>query len=403
MLESLQDASEICNLVTVGLSQVARIYPPQMVREILESQDRATWRLRKLPNELMFYFPILMALNRSDSAIDTMLKLLEGNQVVFGRKVKEEPGKGGISEARIRIGHEPLMEAFERCCLPLAKSPSNFTHFDGMPLIALDGSLINVLDTEANRVFGRPTNQKARPAANPQVRVVGLLECGTHALIAAQIGGYHDSEVTLARSVLPKLPANSLVLADRLFFGWRLVKIVEEQGAKLIWRVKASDRENRFELKECLADGSYRALYLPPKDPKSRKDLAGIDLTAVEVRVVGYALENANEPVYLVTTLLDESVAPSTKLAELYMQRWEIELMFKEMKVYLNDNEHTLRSQRPDLVKQELYGLFLLHYAIRSLIYESTAGAGIDPDLISFKGAVKTIDRALLRGGVFSP
>lgn len=403
MLTNPHEVADVCNLATVGLSQLARMYPPQMVRQILERQDRATWRLRQLPNELMFYFPILMALDRSDSATEVMLKLLDGNEVVFGRKIKKESGKGGISEARIRVGFEPLKEAFEACCQPLAKEPSTYTHFAGMPLVALDGSLINVLDTEANRVFGRAKNQNARPAANPQARVVGLLECGTHALIAAEIGGYHDSEVTLARSLLLRLPANSLVLADRLFFGWRLVKIVEGQGAKLIWRVKSSDRENRFELKECLKDGSYQALYLPPRDAKSLKELDGVDLTPIKVRVAGYATEDSTETVYLVTTLLDESVAPATKLAELYMQRWEIELMFKEMKVCLNDNEHTLRSQRPDLVKQELYGIFLLHYSIRSLIFEAAVGAKIDPDLITFKGAVKTIDRKLLKGGVFSP
>jgi len=402
MLMSLQDASEICNLGTVGLSQLARIYPPQSAREILEGQDRATWRLRKLPNELMFYFPMLMAMDRSDSAIDTMLKLLEGNKAVFGRTTKEEPGKGGISEARIRIGYEPLKIGFETFCRPLAVEKSHYTHFDGMPLFALDGFLINVLDTEANQEFGRPKNQNG-PAANPQARGVGLVECGTHAVVAAEFGGYHDSEVTLARLVLPRLPVNSLVLADRLFFGWRLVKLVAEQGAKLIWRVKSCDRVNRFELKECLNDGSYRALYLPPKDRKSLKDLEGVDLTPVEVRVAGYTLEGSSEPVYLVTTLLDEFVAPATKLAELYMQRWEIELVFKEMKVCLNDNEHALRSQRPDLVKQELYGLLMLHYAIRSLMYEAAIRAKLDPDLITFKGAVKTIDRKLLKSGIFSP
>jgi hypothetical protein len=403
MLARLLEASEICDFGTVGLGQLARVYPPPAVREILEGQDRATWRLRKLPNELMFYFPMLMALNRSDSAIDTMLKLLEGNKAVFGRKVKEEPGKGGVSEARIRIGYEPLKAAFETFCRPLAVEPSSYTHFGGMPLIALDGCLINVLDTDANAEFGRAKNQNVRPASNPQVRLVGLVECGTHAVVAAEVGGYHDGEVTLARLVLRRLLANSLVLADRLFFGWRLVKLVADQGAKLIWRVKSSDRANRFELKECLNDGSYRALYLPPKDPKSLKELQGVDLTPVEVRVAGYELEGSSEPIYLVTTLLDELVAPATKLAELYMQRWEIELVFKEMKVCLNDNEHALRSQRPDLVKQELYGLIMLHYAIRSLIYEAAARSKLDPDLITFKGAVKTIDRKLLRSGVFSP
>lgn len=396
------ETPEIANLGTFGLSQLARIYPAPTVAKILEDTDRATWRLRKLPNELMFYFPMLMALDRSDSATDTMLKLLDDNKIVFGRAVEDKPGKGAVSEARLRIGYEPLKIAFDTLCVPLAKEPSTYSHFNGLALMALDGVLVNVLDTEANHVFGRATNQKNRPASNPQARVVGLVECGTHAVIGAEIGRYNDSEVILAREVLTRLPENSLVLADRLFLGWRLVKQVIGKGSQVIWRIKSSDREDKFSVGNRLPDGSYQATYLPPRDPKSLKDLEGVDMQPVSVRICSYQLEGSDD-FHLVTTLLDEVTAPVTKLAELYMQRWEIEIVFSEMKVQLNKNEHALRSQRPDLVKQEIYGILMMHYAIRSLIYEAAARSKIDPDMISFKGAVKTIDRKLLQSGVFSP
>jgi Transposase DDE domain/Insertion element 4 transposase N-terminal len=399
----VQDAAEICNFVTVGLSQFARTYRVPMVKEILEIQDRATWRLRKLPAELMFFFPLLMALDRSDSATDTMLKLLEGNKTLLGWAVKDEPGKGGISQARIRLGFEPLKEAFERVCVPLAREPHSYTHYAGMPMFAFDGCSLNVLDTEANAEFGRPGNQHEHSIANPQVKVVALVECGTHAVVGLEVGGYRDGEIPLAHEVLRRLPANSLVFADRLFLGWKLVNRVRSQGADLVWRIKANQRESRFELGERLQDGSYRAIYLPPNDPKTLKRLEGTDLTPVQVRLFAYELEKSSQPVYLVTTLLDETIAPALKLAELYTQRWEIELVFKEMKVCLNDNEQALRSQRPDLVKQELYGLVMAHYAIRSLMYEAALGAKLDPDRISFKGAVKTVNRTLLKSSAFSP
>lgn len=397
-----QDVAEIGSLGVFGLSQLARIYPVPSVTQILQDHERATWRLRKLPNELMFYFPMISALDRTDSAIDTVLKLLDNNEIVFRRRTSK-PQKGAISEARIRISYEPLKMAFDRFCGPLAKEPSIYTHFNGHPLMAIDGVLLNVLDTEANAIFGRSKNQNKRLGVNPQARVVGLVECGTHAMVAAEIGGYDDSEVLLAREVLTKLPENSLLMADRLYIGWRLVKQVLDRGAQLIWRVKSNDREEKFELGERLPDGSYRGIYHPPKDPKSLKDLEGIDMTPIPVRLCAYQLETGGDPFYLVTTLLDEVSAPVTKLAELYMQRWEIELVFSEMKVQLNKNEHTLRSQRPDLVKQEIYGILMMHYAIRSFIFEAAARSKIDPDCISFKGAVKTIDRKLLKSGVFSP
>lgn len=403
MLMSLSEVSDITNLGTIGLSQLARIFPIPVIKKILERLDRATWRMRKIPNELMFYLPMLMALNRSDSATDSLLKLLEGNKAIFGRTTKEEPGKGGVSEARVRVGYEPLKEAFDTFCVPLAKQPSRYTHFNDLVLLAIDGVLVNVLDTEANREFGRANNHTKTKACNPQARIVGLVECGTHAMVAAEIGTYNESEVVLARSVLKILPKKSLILADRLYLGWRLAKQVVDQGAHILWRVKSCDRESRFELKERLNDGSYRALYIPPKDSKSLKDLEGVDLEPIEVRVCSFTLEAGTEVINLVTTILDEALAPCQKLAELYMQRWEIELVFREMKVFLNQSEHALRSQRPDLVKQEIYGILMMHYVIRALIYEAAVTADLDPDIISFKAAVKTIDRKLLKSGVFSP
>ena len=209
-MQSFKEAAEITNLGAISFSQLACTFPLPAVKEILERLNRATWRMRKLPSELMFYFPMLMSLDKSDSATDTLLKLLEEDKKVFGRRSEAEAGKGGISEARIRLGYEPLKEAFDAMCVPLARKVSPHTHFEGMLIVAIDGVVMNVVDTAANQEFGRSTNQNKRPGANPQARVVGLVECGTHAMIAAEIGNYTDSEVTLARSVLLRLPANSL-------------------------------------------------------------------------------------------------------------------------------------------------------------------------------------------------
>ena len=402
MLQESVYAMDITNLGPIGFSQLACTYPLPVVKEILESHDRATWRMRKLPNELIVYFSMLMSLDRTDSATETVLKMLEDSQTIFGRQTKGIPGKGGISDARTRVGFEPLKTLFDTCCVPLAKEPTPFTHFQGMPLFALDGTTINVLDTEANSEFGYSKNQNSH-SVNPKMRAVALVECGTHAVIGVELGGYHDSEITLAHPVIKKIPKNSLITADRLFLGWRLVRAILKQDAQILWRVKSSDGESRFEIKERLKDGSYRASYIPPKDRTALKKLEGLDLTPIEVRVCSYLPYGGKEMVHLVTTLLDESVAPATKLAELYMQRWEVEQVFSEMKVCLNKNEHAMRSQKPDLVKQEFYGLVTMHYSIRALMYEAATRSRIDPDLISFKGAVKTIDRKLLKSGVFSP
>jgi hypothetical protein len=404
MLMDIRAGLEINTLGTIGLSQVAGVFPVPIVKDCLERTEHYTCRARELPNELMFYFPMMMALDRDDSASETLQRLLEGHENVFGRRTDKVTGKGGISQGRIRVGYEPLKLAFDELCKPVASEVSLYSHYEGLLLCAIDGVVINVLDTQANSdFFGRPKNQKNTEAAFPQARIVAIVECGTHAIVSAEIGKHSEGEVTLARKVLERLPSRVLLTADRLYLGWRLVRQAIGQGAELLWRLKVTDKD-RFETIEQLQDGSCRALYHPPKDRKSLKELAGVDLTPIEVRVCSYTTGSENaEDVHLVTTLLDETKFSASKLAELYMQRWEIELVFKEMKVDINKNQPALRSQRPDLVKQELYGIMMMHYAIRSLIYQAAARAKLDPDVISFKAALKVIKRKSLLGDRFSP
>lgn len=393
----------ITNPGIIGLSQLANIFPLPVVQNTLEALGRYTCRLRELPNEMMFYFPMMMAFERDDSASETLRRLLEGHENVFGRRTDKVAGKGGISNARIRVGSEPLKQVFDLLCKPLAQQQTVHSHFEGLRMVAIDGVLVNVPDTQQNSdFFGRPTNQTATPGSYPKSRILALVECGTHAVFGAKIGGYHDSEVKLAKDVLSRVDKNMLVTADRLFFGWELFNQVHATGAKILWRIKEVD-SGKLEIGERLPDGSYSALYHAPKDIVS-KSPKGTVFKPIPVRVCCYRVEDAKkEDIYLVTTLLDYQKAPATKLAELYMQRWEIELVFREMKVELNKNAAAIRSGTPELVIQELYGLLMTHYAIRSLIYDAAARANLDPDDISFKGTVRAIRRKSLKGGDFSP
>ncbi len=407
MWDSPSFVEPVVDMGTIGLAQLARTYPLKIVKEVLEKTDKATWRLRQLPSEMMFYFPMMMQFCRSDSASETLRKLLEGHHHIFGRRTDGEASRSAISYGRIRVGFEPLQQVFEECCKPLVEKNEAYSHAGGLRLVALDATLINVPDTDANtKYFKKSSNQNAKPSAYPKARVSALVECGSHAVIAAKIGTYEDSEITLAHDVIKSLRDDMLVLADRLYFGWDLFNEVLDSGAKILWRIKSCERskitvdwDNRH------PDGSYPGLYTVPKY-KIKKTIEGKrekDFARIPVRVTSYGVDQQNEEIYLVTTLLDFDVFPATRLAELYLQRWEIELVFKEMKFQLNENATTLRSLTPNLVIQELYGLLMTHYAVRKIIYEAASSANLDPDEISFKGTVKAISRKSLKGDSFPP
>jgi hypothetical protein len=229
------------------------------------------------------------------------------------------------------------------------------------------------------------------------LRLLTLTETGTHALFAVALDRYDTSEVRLAPPLLARLQPGMLCLADRAFVGFEPWCMAVASGADLLWRV----RHNQvLPCRERLPDGSYLSrLYASPK--QRRQDAGG-----VLVRVIDYRLEGVPgaEPLYrLITTLLDPVAAPAPELAALYHERWESEGAFAELKVTLPGGHLMLRSRRADLAEQELYGLLLVHHALRRLMHEASQRAGCDPDRLSFVHAVRIVRRHLPFHAAFSP
>jgi hypothetical protein len=254
-------------------------------------------------------------------------------------------------------------------------------------VVSLDGSTLDVADEDANdAAFGRPVAQRGK-SAFPQIRFVSLVENGTRELFGTQMGGYGTSEMTLAKGVLPWLGQGMLCLADRYFFGFEFWHQARATGGELLWRVR---KNLHLVCEQRLADGSYLSRIYPSGQDCKRN--------GVVVRVIDYRLEGVPgvEPIYrLITTILDPAKAPAPELAALYHERWEIETALDELKTHLRGDRIVLRSKRPDLVRQEFYGLLMAHFAIRGLMHEAALKADEDPDRLSFVHAVRVIRRNL--------
>jgi IS4 transposase len=104
-----------------------------------------------------------------------------------------------------------------------------------------------------------------------------------------------------------------------------------------------------------------------------------------------------------VTTILDPDDVTAIELAAAYQQRWEYEISLREIETQMLEPGSGLRSKSPGLVRQELWGLLLAHYAIRSLMAEAAAAAGLDPDRLSFMRSISLVRRQVTDQAAFSP
>ncbi len=392
------EGNRLTDLISIGV--LAKQFPLGVIKAILEETGRSSKRIRDLPAHVMVYYVIALALYRTEPIREVLRVLLEGLSTVLDAEIELKPaGKSGISQARKRLGEKPVRRLYEQVVKPIATKDTQGAFYRGWHVVAMDGSTMEVPDTEANNeAFGRPASPSGGASAFPLVRIVGLVEVGTRVLFGGVLDSYGTGEVTLARKVVQHLRPGMLCLADRYFPGYPLWKQATETGADLVWRVR---QVIRFPDTERLPDGSFVSWFRPPRQPKGEPKQEAIAVRVIDYQVEGP--ERKEETIRIITSILDWEAAPAHELAELYHERWEFETALDELKTHLRGARTVLRSQTPELVRQECYGLLLAHFALRGLMHEAAVGAGRDPDRISFVHTLRVVRRTLPRFAAISP
>ena len=395
-LAELPAGSRISDYISLGV--IAKFFPVEKIHDVLKQTNRASVRERDLPAHVVVYYVIALALYMRSSYREVLRCLLEGVQWLLDPSAKVKVvGKSGISQARSRLGVEPVKKLYETLVAPIAEKRTKGAWFRQWRLVSLDGSTLDVADTvENDEAFGRPGASRGS-SAFPKIRFVALLENGTHVLWAAHMDQYATDELTLAEKVIPSLRKGMLCMADRFFPSYKLWRMATKTGADLLWRTR---QNARLDVEKRLPDGSYLSrIYASTSDRRNGRN-------GIVVRVIDYRLKDVegSEPLYrLITTILDHEQAPAKELAALYHERWEIETTLDELKTHLRGAQIVLRSKTPDLVRQEFFGLMMAHFAVRGLMHEAALKADEDPDRLSFLHSVRVVQRRMARYAAIPP
>lgn len=384
----------------ISIGVLTRVFPPELVDRVVAQAGRTEQRQRLLPARVVVYYVLGLGLYSSASYEEVMRMLVDGLSWQSGWRARwGVPTKAALFKARARLGSEPMRALFEEVAVPLAEPGTPGAHYRDRRLVSIDGTCLDLADTPANEErFGRPGSARGEQrAAFPQLRMVGLGECGTHALFSVAIGPLADDERTLTAGVLGALGPGELCLADRGFYSFDLWNRAAQTGAALLWRTKSN---HRLAVTERLADGSYLSEIYHSSDRRREHGVA--------VRVVEYEINDPGRPASdtryrLLTTILDPDLAPATELAPLYAQRWEFEGALDELKVHQRGPRVVLRSKTPDGVIQEVYGHLCVHYAIRWLMHTIALESGHDPDRLSFTRTLRAARRTTASHAGFSP
>lgn len=368
----------------------------ELINDAIVESKRQSQRQRKLPAHLVVCLVIAFSLWSKAAMRDVLKNLVDGLSVQWTRLSQywKVPNSASISEARARLGCQVMRQLFERVVRPLATPEAPGAFLGGLRLMAVDGTLLDVPDTPSNaRVFGYPGSRFGNHAAFPKVRLVLLIEAGTHVITDALICPYRMGERRRSLKLLRSIGTGMLLMWDRGLHSFRMVHSTLARGGHYLGRVPANVK---FEVEQVLSDGSYLSWMYP--DRKSKKKGA----TRVQVRVIEYTIKTSGQPQQsltyrLITSLLDEQAFPALLLAQQYHQRWEVETTIDEVKTHLLGRKVPIRSLKPREVVQEIYGLLLGHWVVRSLMVQAAQIEGISPLQLSFTGTLQVLRRAVAK------
>ena len=373
------------------LLAIEKVIPSQTITKAIISTSSVEQRQRILPTHVIVALVIAMSFWSSDSVVSVFKNLIHGlaSLRIPDRIRFKTPTSSSITEARQRTGSAVMTRLFEIVAKPLATLLTPGAFLGGLRIMAVDGTVFDVTDTQENaRVFGYPGTRPGTYPAFPKARLVFLVEAGTHLITDAFISPYRIGERRGALKLLRSVSDGMLLMWDRGLHSFKMVDAAIKQKCHILGRVPS---HVKFEVVKVFNDGSYLSWIAP--DGQSKKKGA----TRIPIRIIEYIVEeNGTQKVYrLITDLMDIKTFPALLLATEYHQRWEAENTLDELKVHLNGRKTPMRSKNPREVVQEIYGWLLGHYCIRATMFQSATIAGISPLSLSFTGSLRVIRRAI--------
>lgn len=362
------------------LDKLKTILDPHILEQAFEYAGVATVRRRRLPLEAVMWSVIGMSLFRNETVWDIANRL---DISLPGKNKLVAPS--ALVQGRQRLGYEAVQKTFQLLAHKTFSTQA-FEQWCGLNLLAVDGVSFRTQDNEENRIeFGSDSNQFGQ-GSYPQVRMCSLMEVSSHLLLDSSFDARHVGEMTLAQRLLSSVPDDSLTLFDRGYYSLGLLHKWQTQGNNTHWMLPAR-KDLQYQVKSHISENDQ--IVILSTSPQARKKFEGLP-EKMTARLTSYEVNGKRYRV--LSSLVDLIRFPHDEVIEVYTQRWEIELGFREMKQSLHQCKHALRSKKPDMVRQELWGLLLAYNLIRIVMLDALkAEASITPIQLSFSQSMRQV------------
>lgn len=371
---------------------LADVLEPDVIQSCLDSNGIATLRKRKLPMDAMIWAVIGMALFRTESVRQLINKL----DIVLPQEVNYV-ARSAVTQARKKLGSDVVRDVFHRTARTWHERAEH-PHWCGLNLYGVDGVVWRTPDSKENSAAFARTANKASDAGYPQVRMVCLMELSSHLVIDSAFDSVEANEMTLASQLVPRIPDNSLTLFDKGFYSLGLLHDWQNKGSNTHWLLPLRKGAQYDVIRTLGKQDKLVSLRTTSQARKKRPELPDTLIARLLTRRI------KGKDVQVLTSMTEPMAYPAAEIVDLYAHRWEIEMGYREMKQHLLESRFTLRSNLPELIHQELWGLLLAYNLIRyKMVLMAKSLRGVLPNQLSFRDASSHIIYKLTQMPIYAP
>ena len=305
------------------------------------------------------------------------------------------PDTNSYSDARQRLPLAVIVELVHQTARKIEAGASDQWLWKGRRVSIIDGSTSSMPDT--------PENQRAFPQANtqkmglgfPVVRYVALISLATGVVRDLALGPYkgkETGETALFRTLLDGLESGEIVLGDRCFASYFMIAELLQRGVDGLFRMHQRRKFN-FRGGRQLGFEDHVATWTKPERPEWMDEETYAQIpNELEIRELRFKVQQPGfrvKELVLVTTMLDAEEYTKEELADLFLQRWNIELELRSIKDVLQMD--VLRCKTPEMVEKEIWIHLLAYNLIRGVAAKAAEAHDKQPRLLSFKGTLQTM------------
>jgi hypothetical protein len=317
---------------------------------------------------------------------------------ILGRQISTNTGN--YCRARARVG-EGVPRRLAQCVAERSEAAVlKEWKWLGMTVKMADGTDLSMPDTPDNQKEYPQSSSQAEGLGFPLMRALGLVSLATGMVTAMATGpcaGKETGETALLRSLFKNLKPGEVLLADRYFSGWFMLALLQRLGIRFVVRMHHL-RKLDFSLGRKLGHKDHVVSWIKPQRPdwmdQQTYDSLPATLEVRETYVSTHVPGFRTKSLVVASSFLDDDVVSADDLADLYRQRWHVELHLRDIKSTMELD--VLRGQTPEMVRQELWTGILAYNLIRHSMLQSAIERGKPPCQLSFAATVQMLTSSWL-------